>query len=152
MQHYFGPEIFCRSLCRVAHRNIRARGKLDSKCGRRIVSPGVVAWATSNRWTRAIRFAFDLAEYKASLLRERRRYRRRNLPKVIRSKQARVWSGDENGGKEDVRKKMGDDWDEGRRRVIALSKDWEHSLRSRSQKMEKKIARVYRLKLLYRIS
>jgi len=55
-------------------------------------------------------------------------------------------------GKKDVREKIGDDWGEGKRRVIALSKDRGYSLRSRSQKIEGKIARVCKLKLLYRIS
>lgn len=126
MQHYF-VFVFCRKpLCCVVHRKIRIRRKLDSKCGRRIVSSGIVAWATNNRWTWAIRFAFHLAEYKASLL--------RNGDDIAREIYLRWFARNRRvydrgmGEWYDVRKKIGDDWDEGiKRKDIVLLKDWGYS-------------------------
>lgn len=78
-----------------------------------------------------------------SIARKRWRYRRRNLRKDSLETGTRDDRGTEMLEKECERESGELDWDERRRRIAALSKDRGHSLRSRSQKIERKILRAY---------
>lgn len=89
MQHYFAPGFLSVALPRRSQKNTRSK------------EIGFEMWP-SNRVTRSCRMGYQLPMNASdsicvrsrriqgdSIARERR-YRRRNLPKVIRSKQARV--------------------------------------------------------------
>lgn len=119
MQHYFAPVFFFinRSAAPCTEKYV-FEGNWIRNVTVESCHPGLSHWATNNRWTRAIRFAFDFAEYKASLLRTAtispEKFTQGDSPET-----GTRMIGRRKRWKEGVREKMQDDWDGGKRSALS---------------------------------